>query len=213
MSALNACLKVANIAEASGIPYVQNVAKVAVVVFKLFEQKGKNKKDAKELCESIADTIVVIDTLVRMHGDQDTSCYIDICGEMETYLQCMAQDIKDFKLKHRGLRGGLCVDDFRDAIQSYRRRVDDLKTDFLIHTVGDCDSKITQIHCLLMNATPQTAVRHSGDSEEFVFRIPKKSVAITAFFFFTLMDGKVVLFRTESASPAPDSIDPLQEFY
>ncbi len=44
----------------------------------------------------------------------------------------MAQDIKDFKLKHRGLRGVFCVDDFRDAIQSYRRRVDDLKTDFVV---------------------------------------------------------------------------------
>ncbi len=45
----------------------------------------------------------------------------------------MAQDIKDFELKHRGLRGVFCVDDFRDAIQSYRRRVDNLKTDFLVN--------------------------------------------------------------------------------
>ncbi|PBK65348.1 hypothetical protein ARMSODRAFT_1087487 [Armillaria solidipes] len=130
MSTLNACLKVANIAEASGVPYVENVAKVAVHVFELLEQKGKNKKNAEELCQSIADTIVVIDTLVRMQGEQGTSCYIDICGEMETYLQRMAQDIKEFKLKHRGIKGIFCVDDFRDAIQSYRRRVDDLKTDF-----------------------------------------------------------------------------------
>ncbi|KAK0491743.1 hypothetical protein EDD18DRAFT_1358517 [Armillaria luteobubalina] len=84
MSPLNVCLKVAKIAEASGAPYLKNVAKVAVVVFELLKQKGKNKTDAKELCESIADTIVVINDLVRMHGDQDTSCYIDICGEMET---------------------------------------------------------------------------------------------------------------------------------
>ncbi|KAK0218502.1 hypothetical protein EDD85DRAFT_355507 [Armillaria nabsnona] len=185
MSALNACLKVANIAEASGVPYVENVAKVAVLVFKLLEQKGKNKKNADELCQSIADTIVVIDTLVRMQGEQGTSCYIDICGEMETYLQRMAQDIKDFKLKHRGLRGVFCVEDFRDAIQSYRRRVDDLKTDFVIHSVGDSNLKVTQIHCLLMNGTPQAAVRHSEDSKEFVFRIPKKPVAITAVFFLT----------------------------
>ncbi|KAK0436264.1 hypothetical protein EV421DRAFT_1132593 [Armillaria borealis] len=187
MPALNACLKVANIAEASGVPYVQNVAKVAAGVFKLLEQKGKNKKNADELCQSIADTIVVIDTLVRMQGEQGTSCYIDICGEMETYLQSMAQDIKDFKRKHRGFKGVFCVDDFRDAIQCYRRRVDDLKTDFVIHSVGDCNSKVTQMHYLLMNATPQAAVRHSEDSEVFVFRIPKKPVAITAFFFFTLI--------------------------
>ncbi|PBK64288.1 hypothetical protein ARMSODRAFT_1054493 [Armillaria solidipes] len=47
--ALNACLKVAEIAEASGVPYVENVAKVAVVVFKLLETKAKNKESVKEL--------------------------------------------------------------------------------------------------------------------------------------------------------------------
>ncbi|KAK0218484.1 hypothetical protein EDD85DRAFT_1029196 [Armillaria nabsnona] len=157
MSPLNACLKVANIAEASGVPYVENVAKVALVALKLLEQKGKNKKSADELCESIADTIVVIDTLVRRHGDQGTLCYSDSCGEMEKYLQSMMEDIKSFKLKHRGFRGFFRADNFRDIIRAHRRRVDDLKTDFLIHSVGDCNSKVTQIHCLLMNATPQAA--------------------------------------------------------
>ncbi|KAK0185332.1 hypothetical protein F5146DRAFT_1167016 [Armillaria mellea] len=156
-----------------GIPYVQNVAKAAA-------QMGKNKKNAEELCESLADTIVVIDDLVRMHGEEGTSSYIDICGEMEGYLQRIAQDINDFKLRHRGLRGVFCVDDFRDAIQAYRRRVDDLKTDFLIHSVGDCNSKVTQMHCLLMNGAPQAVVHHP---EELVFRIPKRPIAITAFFF------------------------------
>ncbi len=38
------------------------------------------------------------------------------------------------------------------------------------------------MHSLLKDATAQAVVRHS---EEFVFRIPKKPAAITAFFFFT----------------------------
>ncbi|KAK0185341.1 hypothetical protein F5146DRAFT_1228254 [Armillaria mellea] len=133
MSALNASLKVAKIAEASGVPYVENVVKIAAVVFKLLEQKGKNKKNAEQLCQSIADTIVVIDDLVRMHGEEGTSSYIDICREMEAFLQQMAQDIQNFKLKHRGLRGIFCADDFGDVLQAYRRRVDDLKMDFVIH--------------------------------------------------------------------------------
>ncbi|PBK84453.1 hypothetical protein ARMGADRAFT_1170069 [Armillaria gallica] len=183
MPALNACLQVARLAEATGdsVPYLESVAKVAVLVFKLLDQKAKNKESAKELCESMANTILVINDLVRMQ--EGTSCYIEICGEMEGYLQRMVQDIEDIKHKHHGLKGFFCVDDFRDAIQSYRRRVDDLKTDFLIHSVGDCNSKVTQIHFLLMNATPQAAMRHSEDSKEFVFRIPKKAVAITALFF------------------------------
>ncbi|KAK0462813.1 hypothetical protein IW261DRAFT_1527130 [Armillaria novae-zelandiae] len=163
MSALNVCLKVANIAEASG-------SAVAVVVFKLLELPRRSVKASQT-------RLLVIDTLVRMHGDHDTSCYIDICGEMETYLKGIAQEIKDFKLKHRGLRGVFCVDDFRDVIQSYKRRVEDLKTDFVIHSVVDCNLKVTQMHGVMM---AQAAVHHP---DEFVFRIPKKPVAITAFFF------------------------------
>ncbi|PBK65346.1 hypothetical protein ARMSODRAFT_441863 [Armillaria solidipes] len=184
MPALNACLQVARIAEAAGdsVPYLESVAKVAVLVFKLLDQKAKNKESAKELCESIANTILVINDLVRMQGERETSCYIDICREMEGYLQGMAQNLKDIKRKHRGIKGIFSVDDYRDAIQAYRRRVDDLKTDFLIYSVGDCHLEVTQIHSLLKNAMTQAAERHS---EEFVFRIPKKPVAITAFFFDT----------------------------
>ncbi|SJL02815.1 uncharacterized protein ARMOST_06152 [Armillaria ostoyae] len=175
MPALNACLQVARLAEATGdsVPYLESVAKVAVLVFKLLDarftilhhtdQKAKIKESAKELCESIANTIVVINDLVRMQGEGETSCYIDICGEMEGYLQGMAQNLKDIKRKHRGIKGLFSVDDYRDAIQAYRRRVDNLKTDFLIYSVGDCRLEVTQIHSLLKNAMTQAAERHSED--------------------------------------------------
>ncbi|KAK0218480.1 hypothetical protein EDD85DRAFT_355050 [Armillaria nabsnona] len=169
MSALNACLKVAQIAEASSVPYLENVAKVAVVIFELLEQKGKNKEDAKELCESIANTIVIIDTLVRMQGERGAPYFMGICGEMEGYLQGMAQDLKDTKRKHHGIRGVFSVNEFRDAIQAYRKRVDDLKMDFLIYVTSDCLLEVKRI-------------RHS--EEDFVIRIPKKTAAISALFFF-----------------------------
>ncbi|KAK0218483.1 hypothetical protein EDD85DRAFT_355156 [Armillaria nabsnona] len=181
MPALNACLQVARLAEAAGdsVPYLESVAKIAVLVFKLLDQKAKNKESAKELCESIANTILVINDLVRMQGEGETSCYIDICVEMEGYLQGMAQDLKDIKRKHRGIKGIFSVEDYRDAIQAYRRRIDDLKMDFVIHSVGDCRLEVMQMHRLLKNGIAPAVVRHS----EFVFRIPKKPVAITAFFF------------------------------
>ncbi|KAK0185329.1 hypothetical protein F5146DRAFT_1125282 [Armillaria mellea] len=92
----------------------------------------------------------------------------------------MAQDINDSKRKHRGLRGVFNVDDFKDTIQAYQRRVDDLKMAFLIHSVGASLSKVTQMHYLLMNETPQAVVHHPG---ELVLRIPKRPIAITAFVF------------------------------
>ncbi|PBK84438.1 hypothetical protein ARMGADRAFT_1037159 [Armillaria gallica] len=170
MSALNACLTVARLAEAAGnsVPYLENVAKVAVLVFELLEQKGKNKEDAKEICESIANTIVVIDTLVRMQGERGAPIFVGICGEMEGYLQGMAQDLKDTKRKHRGIKGVFSVNEFRDAIQAYRKRVDDLKMDFLIYVMSDCLFEVKQM-------------RHS--EEDFVIRIPKKPAAISALFF------------------------------
>ncbi len=44
----------------------------------------------------------------------------------------MAQELKDTKRKHRGIKGVFNVDEFRDAIRVYRKRVDDLKMDFLV---------------------------------------------------------------------------------
>ncbi len=42
MPALNVCLQVANIAEASGVPYVEKLAKVAVAVFELLEVRTQS---------------------------------------------------------------------------------------------------------------------------------------------------------------------------
>ncbi|KAK0450491.1 uncharacterized protein EV420DRAFT_737266 [Desarmillaria tabescens] len=185
MSALHACLQVVRLAEAasSSVPYVRSVAKVALLVFQLLDQRGKNKENVKELCDSIANTIVVIDTLVRMQGERGASCFKDICGEMEGYLHCMVQDIKDMKHRHRGLKSVLSIDEFRDTIQAYNKRVNDLKMDFLIHVTGDCLFEVMQMHCLLKDVTAQAAARHSAD-EAFVIWIPKTSAVITALFFF-----------------------------
>ncbi len=46
------------------------------------QKKGKNKKDANELSESVANTIIVIDTLVCMHGERAGPYFEDICGTM-----------------------------------------------------------------------------------------------------------------------------------
>ncbi|KAK0479497.1 hypothetical protein IW261DRAFT_1564140 [Armillaria novae-zelandiae] len=165
MPALNACLKVADIAEVSGVPYVENVAKVAVVIFEFLAEKGENKESTKELCESIANTIIVIDTLVRMQGELGAAYFMGICGEMEGYLQAVVQNWKDIKHKPRGLEGAIDIDGFRDTIQTYRRRVDDLKTDFLIKITGDCLLDVMQMHCLLKD--------HSREKEYFVIRIAK----------------------------------------
>ncbi|SJL02825.1 uncharacterized protein ARMOST_06163 [Armillaria ostoyae] len=143
MPALNARLQVARLAEAAGdsVPYLESVAKVAVLVFRLLDQKAKNKESAKELCESIANTIIVIETLVRIQGEQESTQRSGY-----RHLQGTAQDMTDMKLKHRGIKGVFCIDDFRDTIQAYRRRVDDLKTDALIHSLGDCCLEVMQMH-------------------------------------------------------------------
>ncbi|KAK0436261.1 hypothetical protein EV421DRAFT_1132448 [Armillaria borealis] len=65
MPALNACLQVARLAEAGGdsVLHLVNVAKVTVLVFRLLDQKAKNKESAKELCESIANTSIPLPTV------------------------------------------------------------------------------------------------------------------------------------------------------
>lgn len=103
MASFSAGVIVAKIAEASGVPYLQNVAKAAVVVTELLEVRRPpsilcccyshrdfvwkvktNKHEAKELCESIANTVAVINSHVAgKKGEQRTEYFADICSEME----------------------------------------------------------------------------------------------------------------------------------
>ncbi|KAK0450488.1 uncharacterized protein EV420DRAFT_1482695 [Desarmillaria tabescens] len=128
---------------ASGTPYIEKLAKVVVVVMEFLElrmpQRGKNKKDIKELCEGIANTVVVINTM----------------------LKSSAQNLKrKTEGKHSGIEGFFNTKESRDAIQDYRIRVDNLKTNFLglscVMLSGRrySDNDILQIHvmgnCLLV---------------------------------------------------------------
>ncbi|SJL02816.1 uncharacterized protein ARMOST_06153 [Armillaria ostoyae] len=133
MPALNASLQVASLVEASGVPYIEKLAKVTVAVIELLEKKAKNKEDVKELCQSITDTVAVIESLI----------------EMERYLTSIACDLKDVQGKHRGFKGFLNVNKFQDTIQGYKKRVDDLKMDFLIHITGDSMLALIEMHRML----------------------------------------------------------------
>ncbi|PBK84455.1 hypothetical protein ARMGADRAFT_1037174 [Armillaria gallica] len=124
---------VASLTEASGIPYIEKLAKVTVAIMELLEQRGKNKKDIKALCESIVNTVVVINTMVTMHEEMGAVCFKDVCAEMEEYLTSLAQDLKgEIECKHTGIKGFFKTKDLQDAIQDYRIHVNDLKTDFLV---------------------------------------------------------------------------------
>ncbi|KAK0437289.1 uncharacterized protein EV420DRAFT_1588671 [Desarmillaria tabescens] len=146
MPSFNACHQVASLAEASGIPYIEKLAKVAVAVMELLEQRKKNKKDVKALCESIANTVVVINTVVRMNEEAGAAYFKDICAEMEAYLTSLAQELKgEIERKHSGIKSFFNTQELRDTIQDYRMRVDDLKTDFLIHVTGNCLSVLVEL--------------------------------------------------------------------
>ncbi|KAK0466644.1 hypothetical protein IW261DRAFT_1521109, partial [Armillaria novae-zelandiae] len=186
MPALNVCLQVAKIAEGSGIPYLEDLAKAAVTVFELLEKKGKNKKAAKELSESIANTIVVIDTFVRIHGDRAGAYFEDVCGTMAGYLDSMAQDLKHTHLKHRGIKCFFNVDECRDTIQAYRKRVDDLKVDFLIHLTGDCFAEVIEVHKVVqvLKDIAEMRSRHLGKVPEKISMHSMIQIAgCTGFFF------------------------------
>ncbi|KAK0466643.1 hypothetical protein IW261DRAFT_1521104 [Armillaria novae-zelandiae] len=182
MPNLNACLQVASLAEASGIPYIEKLAKVVVVVIELLEQRGNNKKDVKALCESIANTVVVINTVVRMHEEVGAAYFTSICTEMEIYLTSLAEDLKrEVKSKNHGIKGLFRTKELRDAIQTYRIRVNDLKTDFF----GDSqlvlvDIQATQTESMHLMAEIRNK-QNTALEEEFVIRF---AINLPALLFF-----------------------------
>ncbi|PBK65350.1 hypothetical protein ARMSODRAFT_1022458 [Armillaria solidipes] len=186
MPSLNACLQVASLAEASGIPYIEKLAKVVVVVMELLEQRGKNKKDVKALCESIANTVVVVNTVVSMHEEVGAAYFMSICEEMEEYLTSLAEDLKrEVKSKHHGIKGLFSTKELRDVIQDYRIRVNDLKTDFLIHVTSDSrlvlvDVQATQRDSMRLMAEIRNK-QNTALEGEFVIRIATKPVLLSMY--------------------------------
>ncbi|KAK0491755.1 hypothetical protein EDD18DRAFT_1465768 [Armillaria luteobubalina] len=166
MPTLNTSPQVASLVEASGIPYVEKLAKVAVAVIELLEKKAKNKDEVKELWETINNTVAVIQALVAKHGEQGAEYFKDVCEEMEGYLVGIAQDLEGtHRRKSCRIKGFFNVNDLRDAILGYRKRVGDLRTDFLIHIGGDNMLLLIEIHRML---TELQNVKETALKEELI---------------------------------------------
>ncbi|KAK0450490.1 uncharacterized protein EV420DRAFT_1562052, partial [Desarmillaria tabescens] len=171
MSAPNASLQVSTLAESSSPPYTAGLAKVAMGVIELLDEKEENRKDIKELCESTANVVIVINTLASMQGGKGNTCFKNICAEMEGCLGDITQQLKD----DRKREGVFNADEFRDSIQAYRKRIDDLKIDFLIHVTGNC----------MLALTEATRIPRPVDTGDYHFhlRISKVSFFFFSFFF------------------------------
>ncbi|SJL18380.1 uncharacterized protein ARMOST_21968 [Armillaria ostoyae] len=168
MGHFTAYVLVAKLAEATGVPYLENVAKAAVAVIELLEKVKTNKHEVKELCESIANTVTVINSHVASRkGEERAEYFAGVCGEMERCLNDIAEHVKDEKRKRRGLKGFLNANDFHDAIETYRRRVEDLKMDFLIHVTGDCS---LMLYDLIAEARKER--NGAAHQDEIVIHIP-----------------------------------------
>ncbi|KAK0222497.1 hypothetical protein EDD85DRAFT_861293 [Armillaria nabsnona] len=167
MRPFSSCVLIAKLAEATGVPYLENLAKVAVVVIELLDKVKTNKHRVKELAESIANTVTVINSHVTgRKGQQRNEYFADICNEMERCLSSIAEHLNNETRKQHGLKGLLDANDLREAIESYRRQIEDLKMDFLIHITSDC---------LLMQNDLVAQVRttnRAGPRDEIVIHIP-----------------------------------------
>ncbi|SJL13669.1 uncharacterized protein ARMOST_17117 [Armillaria ostoyae] len=122
-----------------------------VVVIELLEKVKTNEHEAKELCKSIANTVTVINSwhIVGRIGEERAEYFACICSEMEQCLIDIEEQLNDEKRKCRGFKKILTVNDFHDAIETYRRHVEDLKTDFLISITGECLLKLSN-NCIIM---------------------------------------------------------------
>lgn len=90
----------------------------------------------------------------------------------------LAQDLKaEFERKHRGVKGFFKTKELQETIQDFRIRVNDLKTDFIIHCllilVGSQFTQRGQT-CLMAEVQNKEGTIPNG---EFVIRITdRKSV-------------------------------------
>ncbi|KAK0491762.1 hypothetical protein EDD18DRAFT_1334603 [Armillaria luteobubalina] len=173
-------------------------SEVAVAVIELLKEKAKNKDDVKELRETIKNTVSVIQALVAKHGEQGGEYFKDICEEMEGYLAGIGEDLEGTRRKSHGIKGFFNANQLRDTILSYKKRVDDLKTDFLIHITGGNTLALVEMHRMLdeMRNVQETASKE----ESVVIRITVTHA--TLFLFFDKEESRKVMVGTITTTRA-----------
>ncbi|PBK65335.1 hypothetical protein ARMSODRAFT_1022445 [Armillaria solidipes] len=148
MPALNVSLQAASLIEASGVPYIDKLAKVAVAIRATGEQK--NKEDVKEQHYRYSRRYRKPCLYAWRARSGVLQGYLCRDGKLTgRYLTGIADDLKDAQRKPRRIKGFLKVSDLRDTIQGYRKHVDNLKIDVLIHISGDSMLALIEIHRML----------------------------------------------------------------
>ncbi|SJL02957.1 uncharacterized protein ARMOST_06300 [Armillaria ostoyae] len=179
MRPFSSCILIAKLAEATGVPYLENLAKAAIAVIELLEKVKTNKERVKELAESIVNTVNVIEShhVAGREGEKRAEYLADICSEMERCLGDIAEHLNNEIRRHRGIKGYLDANDFRDAIESYRRQFEDLKIDFVIQV---------NLDCLQMQYALAAEIRNKNGTkprDEIVIHIPIHHARFAMFLF------------------------------
>ncbi|KAJ7599605.1 hypothetical protein C8J56DRAFT_1019250 [Mycena floridula] len=149
------------------IPGVGAAAALIVTILELIQKSSQNKKDFKEMTQSLLETIQVLQEAVASSGRSDTSMFKDFCLDFEEYLGSLTQEIQDQanSKNQRGILGIFKANKVRDKVEEYRRRIELLKGNFSLHvSVGTRIAQETTLDAI-SNLDNGFQTMHSGLSE------------------------------------------------
>ncbi|KAK0471993.1 hypothetical protein IW261DRAFT_821017 [Armillaria novae-zelandiae] len=172
-SNIGAWIQFAKLAAAAGemapFPYIKGVAGCIVTILEIIELAGKNNKDLQDLAESIGTTIRIIKETVQAHGDTSAIHFRDICVEIQKFLESLIVELNGTQrmLKSKTITQFLTTKKVSGAIDGYKRRVNDIKTDFLVLVTADSRLAMSEMQDALIDTVTQateTAQSHMAST-------------------------------------------------
>ncbi|KAJ6523825.1 hypothetical protein B0H19DRAFT_1244087, partial [Mycena capillaripes] len=94
-------------AAAECLPHVKGVFATVVIFLETVEQVHKNRKDLKDLCESIMEMVAILGDEISSHPNTAAVRLKGVCQELERILQRVLLAVKKLQHGSRGFRGHL----------------------------------------------------------------------------------------------------------
>ncbi|KAJ7106955.1 hypothetical protein C8R44DRAFT_322986 [Mycena epipterygia] len=136
-------------ADSVPLPYVKGVFGTVVVLLETVEKLKKNRDDLKELCEDIMKIISVVRRL-SAQPDTPVSEFKTQCEEFEDALQSIVTAVNKMQAKPKGFRGHLKefvrLGSTTDAISGYRKRMQELRSNFTLMAAADTNFQVYKDH-------------------------------------------------------------------
>ncbi|KAJ7268430.1 hypothetical protein C8J57DRAFT_345144 [Mycena rebaudengoi] len=125
-------------AELIPVPCIRAAFTTVVILLETIDKIKRNRDDLKELCETTVEIVLILRDEIAAHGETGAVRFITLCENFISFIQNVHVGLEKLQQSRHGLRGKLReilrASRISDQIEGYRRRVNELRSNFMLLT-------------------------------------------------------------------------------